>query len=170
MYLRVNYYSAPLVNRQGLFLFFSFKFIFTPVMHCCIMNQEVYTVSTEKPRFTVTVSDEMKKNIEDFFHSRKFKNQSQAVNQLIERGLDSFSDGIGNFHLDSEYAETKKSTVPEGTEDEFKVQEVVSGLTDILDRLGLIDASGDISAEDARVLAAFASGLCFYFRSRSDES
>ena len=40
-------------------------------------------MSTEKPRFTVTVSDEMKKSIEDFFHSRKFKNQSQAVNQLI---------------------------------------------------------------------------------------
>ena len=47
-------------------------------------------MSTEKPRFTVTVSDEMKKSIEDFFHSRKFKNQSQAVNQLIERGLSTY--------------------------------------------------------------------------------
>lgn len=46
-------------------------------------------MSTEKPRFTVTVSDEMKKSIEDFYHARRFKNQSQAVNQLIERGLDS---------------------------------------------------------------------------------
>lgn len=75
-----------------------------------------------------------------------------------------------DYWLDDEYEETKKSPVPAGTEDEFKVQEVVSGLTDILDRLGMLDASGDISAEDARVLAAFASGLCFYFRSRSDES
>lgn len=46
-------------------------------------------MSTDKPRFTVTVSDEMKKSIEDFYHAKKFKNQSQAVNQLIERGLDS---------------------------------------------------------------------------------
>lgn len=57
-------------------------------------------MSTEKPRFTVTVSDEMKKSIEDFFHSRKFKNQSQAVNQLIERGLDSFIDGIDKSNRD----------------------------------------------------------------------
>ena len=64
----------------------------------------------------------------------------------------------------------KKSPVPESTEEEMKVQQVVSGLTDILDRLGLLDASGDISDEDVRVLAAFASGLCFYFGSRSGES
>lgn len=49
-------------------------------------------MSTDKPRFTVTVSDEMKKSIEDFYHAKKFKNQSQAVNQLIERGLDSLLD------------------------------------------------------------------------------
>ena len=55
-------------------------------------------MSTEKPRFTVTVSDEMKKSIEDFFHSRKFKNQSQAVNQLIERGLDSLIDDMDKSH------------------------------------------------------------------------
>lgn len=53
-------------------------------------------MSTDKPRFTVTVSDETKKRIEDFFHSSKFKNQSQAVNQLIERGLDSMSDHTAN--------------------------------------------------------------------------
>lgn len=51
-------------------------------------------MSTDKPRFTVTVSDEMKKNIEDFFHSKKFKNQSQAVNQLIEIGLESMSKSV----------------------------------------------------------------------------
>lgn len=55
-------------------------------------------MSTEKPRFTVTVSDEMKKSIEDFFHSRKFKNQSQAVNQLIERGLDSLINDMDKSH------------------------------------------------------------------------
>lgn len=64
----------------------------------------------------------------------------------------------------------KKSPVPENTEDEIKVQQVADELTDILARLGLLDTSGDISDEDARVLAAFASGLCFYFGSRGSES
>lgn len=46
---------------------------------------------TDKPRFTVTVSDTMKKSIEDFQYSNRIRNQNQAVSQLIERGLDSLS-------------------------------------------------------------------------------
>lgn len=55
-------------------------------------------MSTDKPRFTVTVSEEIKKSIEDFYHTQKFKNQSQAVNQLIARGLDSLLDEKTNVH------------------------------------------------------------------------
>ena len=40
---------------------------------------------TEKPRFTVTVSDDMKRRIEDYQFSNRMRNQNQAVSQLIAR-------------------------------------------------------------------------------------
>lgn len=51
---------------------------------------------TDKPRFTITVSDDMKKNIEDYQHNKRIKNQNQAVSQLIERGLNSLHSNTNN--------------------------------------------------------------------------
>ena len=47
---------------------------------------------TEKPRFTVTVSDDMKRRIEDYQFSNRMRNQNQAVSQLIERGLNAMDE------------------------------------------------------------------------------
>ncbi len=47
---------------------------------------------TEKPRFTVTVSDDMKRRIEDYQFSNRMRNQNQAVSHLIERGLNAIDE------------------------------------------------------------------------------
>ena len=42
---------------------------------------------TNKPRFMVTISQDMKERIDDYHHEHRCKNQTQAINELIERGL-----------------------------------------------------------------------------------
>lgn len=43
---------------------------------------------TEKPRLTITVTDEERKQIEDYWHDHKMKNQTQAILSLVKIGLD----------------------------------------------------------------------------------
>ena len=41
---------------------------------------------TEKPRVTITMTDDQLKEIETYRYGRKMKNQTQAILSLIERG------------------------------------------------------------------------------------
>lgn len=43
---------------------------------------------TEKPRLTITVSDEERRQIEEYWHRHKLKNQTQAILSLVRIGLD----------------------------------------------------------------------------------
>lgn len=43
---------------------------------------------TAKPRFMVTISDEMRNEIDNYRFEHRCKSQTQAINELIERGLD----------------------------------------------------------------------------------
>lgn len=47
-------------------------------------------MATEKPRFTITVSDQTLKRIEDYQYTTRQKNRNEAVIRLIEFGLDEF--------------------------------------------------------------------------------
>lgn len=42
---------------------------------------------TEKPRFTITVDDELYRQITEYRFSNRMKNQTQAVLNLIDKGL-----------------------------------------------------------------------------------
>ena len=42
---------------------------------------------TEKPRFSITLDDELLNKVEDFRHDRRISTRSQAVVKLIEMGL-----------------------------------------------------------------------------------
>ena len=46
---------------------------------------------TKKPRVTFTISEEQLSLVEDFQFSNKIKNQTQAILQLIDKGLEDFS-------------------------------------------------------------------------------
>ena len=43
---------------------------------------------TEKPRFTITVSDEMLKAIDDFRYENRYPTRTQAVNELFRIGIE----------------------------------------------------------------------------------
>ena len=42
---------------------------------------------TNKPRFTITVSEEMLKDIDDFRFESRYPTRTQAVNELFRLGL-----------------------------------------------------------------------------------
>lgn len=46
---------------------------------------------TEKPRVTITMTDDQLKEIEAYRYGRKMKNQTQAILSLIERGFDALA-------------------------------------------------------------------------------
>ena len=44
---------------------------------------------TEKPRFTITVTDEMLKEIDDFRYNYRYPTRTKAVNELFRLGIES---------------------------------------------------------------------------------
>jgi len=45
-------------------------------------------MATEKPRFTITVDEDLLKRIDDYRFDNRISNRTQAVIQLIEQALD----------------------------------------------------------------------------------
>ena len=50
--------------------------------------KEVVTVPTERPRYTITLDDEMLKKIDDFRFENRFPNRTQATLELIRIGIE----------------------------------------------------------------------------------
>ena len=44
-------------------------------------------MSTSRPRFSVTMSDEMYKQINEFWHNNKYPTQTKAIIKILELGL-----------------------------------------------------------------------------------
>lgn len=47
-------------------------------------------MTTDKPRFTITVDDELFKRLEDYRFENRCPNRSQAVVELIRQSLDKY--------------------------------------------------------------------------------
>ncbi|CDS88269.1 TPA: hypothetical protein KRE09_003657 [Clostridioides difficile] len=45
-------------------------------------------MATQKPRFTITVDDELLKEIDDFRFDKRFSTRTQATIELIKLGLE----------------------------------------------------------------------------------
>ena len=59
---------------------------------------------TEKPRITITMSNDQLKRIEEYRYSGRLKNQTQAILSLIEKGYDALSENGGIEIFDSKKA------------------------------------------------------------------
>lgn len=98
---------------------------------------------TDKPRFSITLEEELVERINNYKFSHRMKNQTQAVVSLIEKGFES---------LHADHHKIEKSPAPEGAEDsEISLDE----MRVLLRRLGLIGEGDDITEKDA----AFVSGV-----------
>lgn len=51
---------------------------------------------TEKPRFTITVDEELLKAIDDFRFENRFENRTKAVIALMEKGIEAIKEQNAN--------------------------------------------------------------------------
>jgi metal-responsive CopG/Arc/MetJ family transcriptional regulator len=54
-------------------------------------HDEVIEMPTDNPRITFSLSEEMRIAIDEFRYENRIKNQTQAILQLIQAGLNSFT-------------------------------------------------------------------------------
>lgn len=95
---------------------------------------------TEKPRFTITISDELSKQVDDYKFRHRIKNQTQAIISLIEKGFDA---------LQGDLPQKEKTPAPEGAEDRISLEES----TALLVELGYIRPGEQLSHADLDFLA-----------------
>lgn len=116
---------------------------------------------TERPRVTITVTEEQLKEIEAYRFGKKMKNQTQAILSLVRAGLDEIErrerEGI---KIASAPAETSTETVKE---------ETISLFRDVLGRAGLLGENQDLSDDDLEFLKAIFMAIKAHFNHREKD-
>lgn len=113
---------------------------------------------TEKPRITITMSEEQLGQIEDYKFGNKMKNQTQAILSLIEKGMES---------LDAE----NSSAIKNASEAELPAPKTnekshIQMFAEVLSKAGMIDENGDLSDNDLDFLQAMLLALKAHFKER----
>ena len=73
--------------KSFLILFKNFLYIFGSLVYNIIKKGGDY-MATNRPRYTVSVDDELFKQIEDFRFEQRFNTRSEATVELIRLGLE----------------------------------------------------------------------------------
>lgn len=116
---------------------------------------------TEKPRFTITMDETLLKQIDEFKFANRYKNQTQAVLALIEKGMDAL------VAQDAQAAEAIKKASEAGLPaTEANENPHIQMFADVLSRAGLLDETGDLSDSDLEFLQAMLLALKAHFKDR----
>lgn len=111
---------------------------------------------TERPRITITMSEDTLRQVQDFQFGNKMKNQTQAILYLIE---------LGFSELEKQSIEDKeKASKPRTPDSEAKKKEQIRVLTDSLKRLGILNGTDDLSENDLAFLQSIFLSVDAYFK------
>ena len=111
---------------------------------------------TEKPRVTITVTEDQLKEIEEYRYGHKMKNQTQAILSLVRVGLDELKQsGAEQIKKASEAAEADSEAIHSDTVAIFK---------DVLSRAGLLNEKLDLSDNDLEFLKAMFLAMKAHFK------
>lgn len=113
---------------------------------------------TEKPRITITMSEEQLAQIEDYKFGNKMKNQTQAILSLIEKGMDKLAA--------QEEESLKRASETELPASEANENPHIQMFANVLSKAGLIDENGDLSDDDLEFLQAMLLALKAHFKQR----
>lgn len=111
---------------------------------------------TDKPRVTITMSEEQLAQLESYRFGKKMKNQTQAILSLMEKGMDIVEA--------EESGEIKKASEAELPASETKHSANIKMFADVLTRAGLIEEGGDLSESDLEFLQAMLLALKAHFK------
>lgn len=115
---------------------------------------------TEKPRITITMSDEQLDQIKEFQFSNKMKNQTQAILHLVELGFSELEKQNGN-------SETKKEAAPEPAKasSEAERKRKINMITALLESVGV---SGDLTDTDLVFLEGIVTAVEAHFKKSNE--
>ena len=111
---------------------------------------------TERPRVTITVTEEQLREIEEYRYGNKMKNQTQAILSLVRAGLD-----------ESERRENegvKKASDTAKSETEAVREETVQAFKFALGKAGLLNEDQDLSDVDLEFLKAMFVAIKAHFK------
>ena len=110
---------------------------------------------TEKPRFTITVSEDMLKQIDDFKFANRFKTQNQAVIALVAKGIEELERRSGE--------QMKKTPGFDAAKPEDEVNSKIQLFAQTLERAGVIAPGEDLSSADVDFLFAMFMAMKAHF-------
>lgn len=113
---------------------------------------------TEKPRITITMTEEQFKQVEDYRFGNKMKNQTQAILSLIAMGFAELARQNGE--------EKENAPEPEQTDSEAAKEEQIQIIKAVLASIGY---SGDLTDNDLLFLQGIVIAIKAHFKER-DES
>lgn len=115
---------------------------------------------TEKPRVTITMTEDQLQQIEDFRFSNKIKNQTQAILTLVRRGIE---------ELERQDAAKKNAPPsPDVSKLEERKPDRVEQLQSALVRAGIIAPGEDLTQADADFLFGIFLALKAHFDQRQE--
>lgn len=101
---------------------------------------------TEKPRFTITMDENLYDKIEEFKFNGRYKNQTKAVLALIEKGLSDYEKAVN--------IENSPNADESALGEEDEVFRLFNALNDMLVSAGVIKEDADITQKQSEVLTA----------------
>ena len=118
-------------------------------------------MATEKPRFTITMDEELLSEVDNFKFEHRIKNQSKAIVELVKMGMEALAtqdtESINSLKKASD-AELPTSEANENPHSQM--------FADVLSRAGLLDETGDLSDSDLEFLQAMLLALKAHFKDR----
>ena len=116
---------------------------------------------TDKPRVTITMTEDELKRIEAYRYGNKLKNQTQAILSLIKCGFAELE------RRQAEESSEIKKVSEEASASSEKVQNAhIELFADILGRADLLDTDGDLSDADLEFLKAVLLAIKAHFKNR----
>lgn len=108
---------------------------------------------SNKPHFSLVISEEMLKKIDDMQFTKRYRSRNNLINELIQLGYE-----------EMEKEMNAKEKAPESDESETEaVQDPLEALADILGKAGWLGEDGDISDADFRFLSAMLDAIRAHF-------
>lgn len=129
-------------------------------------------MATDKPRFSITVSDDVYKQINDYQHEHRLATQTKAVLAFIEKGLEVVQkekelhtrvidgepfqscQGENDLFPDDINPDAKKSPSTAEAAPGDEISRIFDALNDMLVSEGLIKDGSDITEGQAEILLA----------------
>lgn len=114
---------------------------------------------TEKPRFSITIDQELLQKVDDYRHEKKLKSQTQAILDLVTKGMQSLASE------DEQVADAiRKASESTQLDPEARTRNHIELFAKALSKAGMLDKNQNLSSEDCEFLQAMLLAIRAHFK------